>query len=329
MNSISFSEFRKLQNPSIPEKFRLIYELLYYLTGDPEEVTQLTGDKLWVDEGGQGRITFPSGKQVKLNDSMFNRLTTYLRFENKPWGGPEAITIGKRNKAINYIFESHRKGKAYTIPTLYKKFKEHCQRAGILRDLTLGSLTDASIGRTASILNQEKEQLETILFAIHSNEELVSGLRYYLLHQNYEEVCYYKRKHMEMGMIDTYRYSNLRFKVFQFDTIPDVEGLIAILPELSKNQIPPVYFFSKPSSLEIPMVTKLVRLLHSNALETCLSVVVDQVASDKELGPITSVIGSQLRPCLKFAPLKLEGFATISAWNTIVDFFNTLSAFYN
>ena len=44
--SISFVEFQKLLNPAIPEKFKLIYEILYYYKIDVEEVVALTTDRV-------------------------------------------------------------------------------------------------------------------------------------------------------------------------------------------------------------------------------------------------------------------------------------------
>ena len=226
--SISFVEFQKLLNPAIPEKFKLIYEILYYYKIDVEEVVALTTDRVILNNlknDARPGIILNTGRFVEISIELFNRITNYLEFNNKKWGSPET-KFSKNN--LNYVFESNKKGYQYTIPTLYKKFKEHCLKVGILRDLALGNLINTDVGRFISIINSElirSNDKLTVSFFSFNSDKLSSLLRYYIVHLNYEEIVSYRKEKTNFGYKEIFEYPSIVITVFSIlsEVIPKIE----------------------------------------------------------------------------------------------------------
>lgn len=198
--SISYVEFQKLLNPAVPEKFKLIYEILYYYKIDIEELLGLTTDRVIYEAKQKDLIQgfkLTNDTVKELSTDLFERLINYLEYNKKEWGPQQESFLENNKLTKNYVFESNKKGHKYTVSTLYKKFKEHCLKVGILRDLALGSLINTDLGRMISIINAKLDKVNEkvkILFFSFESDELSRIIRYYILHLNYEEIIGYEKE---------------------------------------------------------------------------------------------------------------------------------------
>ncbi|MFW9993149.1 MAG: hypothetical protein ACFFD4_13990 [Candidatus Odinarchaeota archaeon] len=326
MSSISAEEFTKLQNPMIPEKFRLIYALLYYCFDDLEELVSITCDRV-VESNGEGIILTRDHRRIKIPEFLFDRIKNYLNFNNKNWGTKDSLYKGTRKKSVNYLFESHRKGHNYTISTLYKKFNEHCQKVGIIRELTISSLFIANIGRSFTLLNQKLTEPLSLKIIITEKEEIASKIRYFVLHQNYEDIRKYEKDIQGDYYIDSYQMSKL-----------DISVLTVLSSDffLSENSRPE---FVSESADGLYMYTVLLLKEHISSLVAFLektiqigkklnsvSLVID-AGAEIELKPVEQLLSKIMRPSVKYIPINNVTFSNITFQDTIVDFIESIDLF--
>lgn len=318
--SISFVEFQKLLNPAIPEKFKLIYEILYYYKIDIEELVGLTTDRLVVDNSNDGilqGITLTTGRFVEITPELFKRITNYLEFNNKKWGSPDT-KITKNN--LNYVFESNKKGHQYTIPTLYKKFKEHCLKVGILRDLALGSLINTDVGRFISIINSElassNERLTVSFFSFNS-DKLSSLLRYYIVHLNYEEITSYRKEKTNFGYKEIFEYPSIVLTVFSVgsEVVPEINEF-----EIEIETSSAIFVNGIPSDENKFLMAELISKVYDEAENKFVSFVID----DADLiiqDDVDEILQTTFRRWVHYIPIHSTELQDIDLLQTLEEFF--------
>ena len=323
--SISFVEFKKLLHPAIPEKFKLIYEILYYYKIDIDELVNLTADHIINEklkgENRQG-ILLTNGKFIELPNNLFDRIVNFLEFNDKKWGTSNAKM--NRNK-LNYVFESNKKGHAYTIPTLYKKFKEHCIKVGILRDLALGSLINTDLGRFISIINSElslSDEKLTITFFSFESEEISALLKYYIVHLNYEEIISYKKEKPQFGCYESFSYPYLDINLFTF--INTISEEMSFLDEIENSRA--IFVYAIPSQENKNFIVNLLKDVYVVGGNKFISFVVND---SKSLLPKLETIVKEFRPWMQYIPMHLAEMKNISIVNTIEEFFIFLLEKFN
>jgi hypothetical protein len=328
LTSISYAEFQKLLNPAIPEKFKLIYEILYYYRLNIEDLLELTCDRVIIQNNFSKGIQLQSGKFIELNDHLFNRLINFLEFSNKPWGTDKAKFVSIKAKNLNFVFESNKKNHYYTVPTLYKKFKEHCTKVGILRDLALGSLVVSDVGRYISIINStinSDSQFKTNLrihFYSFVLEDLPSLIRFYILHSNYEEIISYSKHQNEFGFVETFSYPHieiiLELFVKNFDDINLFESGAKIDNDL--EQADSIFIYGYPTSINNDIMYDIIFKSFSKSKKKHLALVL----FDKDnliLDQVQELLSKEFRPWIQFIPLKTPELRNIELITTIEDFF--------
>ena len=319
--SISFVEFQKLLNPVIPEKFKLIYEMLYYYKIDAEELVGLTADKIIFEESDEGireGLMLNNGKFLLISSDLFERIINYLEFNNKRWGTPESKFTD--SNTFNFVFESNKKGHQYTIPTLYKKFKEHCLKVGILRDLALGSLINTDLGRFISIINSElsnkNEKLMVSFFSFNS-EQISSFLRYYIVHLNYEEIIAYTRENTSYGIKEVFEYPYIVIICYSFGNEKkyDVDDSQY---EIENSRA--VFVYGKPT-IEIKSdMVDLISKVYDGAENKFISFVIDDPNSIVQKN-MNTILKSIFRRWVHYIPLHNAESENIGLLGTIEDFF--------
>ena len=310
-------------HPAIPEKFKLIYEILYYYKIDVEELASLTADRIIKEEnlaGIQQGIRLSNEKFISLPDDLFNRITNFLEFNEKDWGNIESKFSGTRSLKLNYVFESNKRGHQYTIPTLYKKFKEHCLKVGILRDLALGSLINTDLGRFISIINSElvksKEKLIVSFFSFES-EMPSSILRYYIVHLNYEEITGFEKEKVSYGYKEIFTYSNLEIVIHSFISNSNQnEDLYQGEIEFSKA----IFVYGKPDQVNSSFMIKLISLIFDQGENKFISFAIDdqKLIIQKEL---ETILNSTFRPWIHYIPMHEKELRNIDILTTIEEFF--------
>lgn len=319
--SISFVEFQKLLNPVISEKFKLIYEILYYYKIDAEELVGLTADKIIFEETSVGikeGLQLSNGKFLSLPSDLFERIINFLEFNDKKWGSPESKFTD--SDKLNYVFESNKKGHQYTIPTLYKKFKEHCLKVGILRDLALGSLINTDLGRFISITNSEltkrNEKLFVSFYSFNS-EKLSSYLRYYVVHLNYEEIISYQRENTKYGVKEVFEYPYL--VITSYSVIDDKkynEDDFQFDIEISQA----IFVYGNPTIENKPGIIDLISRVYDKAENKFVSIVVDDANSIIQ-EDISSILKTKFRRWFHYILLHSEELQNIRLLNTVEEFF--------
>ena len=317
--SISFVEFKKLLHPAIPEKFKLIYEILYYYKIDIDELLNLTADRVIFDNSNdelrQG-ILLTTNKFIELPTELFERLTKYLDFNGKKWGMNNSRLV---HNELNFVFESNKKGHSYTIPTLYKKFKEHCLKVGILRDLALGSLINTDLGRFISIINSELDQLnENLIITAFSFDidEISSLLRYFIVHMNYEEITNYSKENTDFGSKENFSYTHVFLTVFT--TKKDISLDIFIQEGIKSSKA--IFVAGKPTSANRNSFIDLLSRVHKESYNKFVSFVIDDPAQILQ-AEIDVILQSSFRPWVQYVPLHLRETQNIQLLTLLEDFF--------
>ena len=327
--SISYVEFQKLLNPAVPEKFKLLYEILYYYKIDIAELLGLTTDRVIYDETQekilQG-IKLRNGKLIELPSELFERIVNFLEFNNKPWGNQQSFVNKDVNKKNTLVFESNKKGHEYTIPTLYKKFKEHCLKVGILRDLALGSLINTDLGRFVSIINAElsnaNDKLVITVFSIGS-EEISSLLRYYIVHLNYEEITNYRKEKVNYGLKEVFIYPFVEINSFTLLNIVEEQDFQF---EIERSRA--IYVYTQPTSKTKIFNITLIQKVHEMAENKFVSFIIDDpqlVVQDS----IEQILSKEFRPWVQYVPIHMNELQNHEILSYLEDFFMFLLEKFN